>query len=118
MLLLTALYEPEARYAAQPGTLARGPSGVRQSLAAVIDMKGTLDLKVTRILEASDLALVIGEWSFKGTGRDGEPVKLSGHTTRMCCVGKRTAPGGSAAAGFPAVVVTPEKPEIGQIRED
>jgi len=79
LLLLTALYEPEARYAAQPGTLARGPSGVRQSLAAVIDMKGTLDLKVTRILEASDLALVSGVWSFTGTGPDGEPVKLTGH---------------------------------------
>ena len=42
-------------------------------------MKGTLDLKVTRVLETSDLALVIGVWSFTGTGPDGEPVKLTGH---------------------------------------
>jgi ketosteroid isomerase-like protein len=41
-------------------------------------MKGTLDLKVTRVLEAGGLALVIGVWSFTGTGPDGKPMKLAG----------------------------------------
>ena len=40
-------------------------------------MKGKLDLKVTRVLEASDLALVTTVWSFTGTGPGGEPVKLA-----------------------------------------
>lgn len=40
-------------------------------------MKGRLDLEVTGVLEASDLALVTGVWSFNGTGPDGEPVKLA-----------------------------------------
>ena len=40
-------------------------------------MKGKLDLEVTRVLEAGDLALVIGVWSFDGTGPDGEPVHLA-----------------------------------------
>ena len=76
---LMTLYEPEAAFATQPGTLAHGLLGVRESLTAFIAMKGTLDLKITRILEASDLALVVGAWSFTGTGPDGEPVKLTGH---------------------------------------
>ena len=42
-------------------------------------MKGTLDLSVTRVLEAGGLALVVGTWSFAGTGADGEPVKLTGN---------------------------------------
>jgi ketosteroid isomerase-like protein len=42
-------------------------------------MKGTLELKVTRVLQATDLALVAGVWSFNGTGADGEPVMLTGH---------------------------------------
>ena len=76
---LMPLYEHGAAFATQPGSLAHGLSGVRESLAAFTAMKGTLDLNVTRVLEASDLALVVGVWSFKGTGPDGEPVTLTGH---------------------------------------
>ena len=76
---LLSLYEPEAAFAAGPGQLARDRSGIRQSLAAFIDLKGTLDLTVTRVLEAGGLALVVGEWTFAGTGPQGEPVTLAGH---------------------------------------
>lgn len=54
-------------------SLAHGAKGVRESLAGFIAMKGTLDLKVTRVLEAGGLALVAGVWSFTGTGPDGKP---------------------------------------------
>jgi ketosteroid isomerase-like protein len=48
-----------------------------------VAMKGTLDLKVTRVLEANDLALVAGVWTFKGTGPDGAPVTLEGHNADL-----------------------------------
>lgn len=76
---LMRLYEPDAAFAAQPGSLAHGPAGVRSSLAAFIAMKGTLDIRLKHVLEASDLALVVGEWSFTGTSADGAPVTLTGH---------------------------------------
>ena len=75
---LVSLYEPEAAFASQPGSLARGPEGIRQSLAAFVAMKGKLDLTVTRVLEAGGLALVAGTWSFTGTGPDGAPITLAG----------------------------------------
>ena len=74
---LMPLYESEAAFATQPGSLAPGAHGIREALTGFISMNGTLDLEVTRVLEVDDLALVIGVWSFDGTGPDGEPVRLS-----------------------------------------
>ena len=75
--MLMALYEPGAAFATQPGNLAHGLPGIREALGGFVAMKGKLDLEVTRVLEVGDLALVIGVWSFTGTGPDGEPVKLA-----------------------------------------
>ena len=73
---LMPLYESEAAFATEPGTLAPGAAGIGAALSGFIAMQGKLDLEVTRVLEAGDLALVIGVWSFDGTGPDGEPVHL------------------------------------------
>ncbi len=73
---LMPLYERDAAFATEPGSLAPGAPGVRNALSGFIAMDGTLDLEVTRVLEADDLALVIGVWSFDGTGPDGAPVRL------------------------------------------
>ena len=74
---LMALYEPGAAFATQPGMLAPGLGGIRDALGGFVAMNGKLDLAVSRVLEVGDLALVVGEWSFSGTGADGEPVKLA-----------------------------------------
>lgn len=73
---LVPLYESKAAFATQPGSLAHGATGVHEALTGFISMKGKLELEVTRVLEADDLALVTGRWSFNGTGPDGEPVRL------------------------------------------
>jgi uncharacterized protein (TIGR02246 family) len=73
---LMRLYESNAAFATEPGTLAPGHAGIRGALTGFISMNGTLDLQVTRVLEVDDLALVIGVWSFDGTGPDGEAVRL------------------------------------------
>ena len=74
---LMPLYESEAAFATEPGSLAHGAPGVSEALTGFISMEGELDIEVTRVLEAGDLALVIGVWSFNGTGPDGEPVRLA-----------------------------------------
>jgi uncharacterized protein (TIGR02246 family) len=74
--MLTPLYERGAAFATEPGSLAHGAAGIRDALAGFISMQGVLDLRVTRVLEVDDLALVTGVWSFDGTGPDGEPVRL------------------------------------------
>jgi ketosteroid isomerase-like protein len=74
---LMTLYEPLACFASQPGQLAKSPDGIRESLLGFIDMNGKLDLKVKRVLKASDLALVTTEWSFSGNGSDGKHVDIT-----------------------------------------
>jgi uncharacterized protein (TIGR02246 family) len=75
--MLMALYEPEAGFATQPGSLAHGLPAIREALDRFVAMTGKLNLTVTRVLEVNDLALVIGVWSFTGTGPDGQPVQLA-----------------------------------------
>jgi ketosteroid isomerase-like protein len=75
---LMMLYETDACFASQPGQLAESPETIRQSLRGFTDMKnGKLDLKVKRVLQTSDLALVTSEWSFSGTGPDGKLVNIA-----------------------------------------
>ncbi len=74
---LMALYEPGAGFATQPGSLAHGLGGIREALGGFVALNGKLDLEVRRVLEVGDLALVVGDWSFTGTGPHGEPVKLA-----------------------------------------
>jgi len=74
---LMMLYETGACFASQPGQLAKSPETIRQSLRSFIDLNGKLDLKVKRVLQSSDLALVISEWSVSGTGPDGKLVKMA-----------------------------------------
>jgi ketosteroid isomerase-like protein len=74
---LMMLYETDACFASQPGQLAKSPETIRQSLRSFIDLNGKLDLKVKRVLQSSDLALVISEWSVSGTGPDGKPVNMT-----------------------------------------
>jgi ketosteroid isomerase-like protein len=73
---LMPLYESDAAFASEPGSLAHGEPGVSEALTGFISMNGELDLEVTRVLEVDDLALVVGVWSFNGTGPDGEAVQL------------------------------------------
>jgi uncharacterized protein (TIGR02246 family) len=74
---LMMLYETDACFASQPGQLAKSPETIRQSLRSFIDRNGKLDLKVKRVLQTIDLALVTTEWSFSGTGPDGKHVNMA-----------------------------------------
>lgn len=75
------LYESDACFASQPGQFIKGREGIRQSIQEFVDMHGKLESKIKRVFQTSDLALVISEWSFSGTGPDGNPVNLASIAT-------------------------------------
>ena len=75
---LMTLYENEACFAPRVGEVVKDLDSIRRSLQDIIAMGGKLEAEVKRILHASDLALVITEWSIKGAIFKGRPIKLSG----------------------------------------
>ncbi len=78
---LMMLYESDACFASQPGQFIKGRESIRQSIQGFVDMRGNLESKIKRVLQASDLALVISAWSFSGTGPDGNPVNFAATAT-------------------------------------
>jgi ketosteroid isomerase-like protein len=78
---LMTLYENDACFASEPGQVVKDLESIRQSLQRFIDMGAKLDARVKRVLQASDLALLITEWSINGTKPDGKPINLSGRGT-------------------------------------
>lgn len=78
---LMMLYEPDACFASQPGHFTKGRESIRQSMQGFVDMRGNLESKIKRVFQTSDLALVISEWSFSGTGPDGNSVNLASIAT-------------------------------------
>jgi ketosteroid isomerase-like protein len=78
---LMTLYENDACFASKPGQVIKDLESIRQSLQSFIDMRGKLEARVKRVLQTSNLALLITEWSINGTEPDGKPINLTGRGT-------------------------------------
>jgi uncharacterized protein (TIGR02246 family) len=78
-----ALYEPDAVLVPEPGQVVKGTPAVREALLRFLALKLPIHLERKRVLEHGDVALVSSSWSLKGTGPDGSPIDLGGHTTEV-----------------------------------
>ena len=78
---LMTLYEDDACFASEPGQVVKDLESIHQRLQRFIDMRAKLKARVKRVIQASDLALLITEWSMNGTEPDGKPINLTGRGT-------------------------------------
>ena len=78
---LMTLYEDDACFASEPGQVVKDLESIHQRLQRFIDMRAKLKARVKRVTQASDLALLITEWSMNGTEPDGKPINLTGRGT-------------------------------------
>jgi ketosteroid isomerase-like protein len=79
---LMTLYEKDACFASEPGQVINVLNNIRLTLQRFINMGARLEAKVKRVIHASDLALLITEWSITGTEpADGTPITLTGRGT-------------------------------------
>jgi len=78
---LVALYESDAVLLPQPGHVARGHAGIRESLAAFLAMRGTFRMSPPKVIHADGIALLYADWSLDAKAPDGSPIHLAGQTT-------------------------------------
>ena len=78
---LMTLYEKDACFASKKGQVVNGKESIRRAFQDLIDMGGKLEARAKRVLHAGNLALLITEWSIKGTEPDGRPTDLTGRGT-------------------------------------
>jgi uncharacterized protein (TIGR02246 family) len=75
---LLALYEPDAVSVPPTGEDPVSGDGRRAMFEGMAALQPTLDLRVSRSLEAGDIALVTGKWTMKATAPDGSSLEMEG----------------------------------------
>ena len=75
---LVALYEPDAVLVPQPGQVVTGKNAIRDALQGFLTLCGEFRREVKSAVQTGDLALVLSDWSLKGTAPGGCLVELSG----------------------------------------
>jgi ketosteroid isomerase-like protein len=78
---LMTLYEKDACFASKPEQVVDDLDTIRWTLQGFVDMGAKLEVRVKRVIQASDLALLITEWSINGNESNGKSINLSGRGT-------------------------------------
>ena len=73
-----ALYEPNATLAHQPGQVVTGTEAIREALGGLLGMRPNFNLKVNKVFQAHDVALIFSDWSISATAPDGNAVEMAG----------------------------------------
>ena len=76
-----ALYEPDAAFVVEPGTIVNGHEAIGPSLEGFAAMRPTLTSDIEQVVYAGGLALVTNRWTLDGTTADGQPVHLAGRSS-------------------------------------
>ncbi|HYP97621.1 MAG TPA: DUF4440 domain-containing protein [Polyangiaceae bacterium] len=78
---LVALYEPGAVFIPKPGVVLAGKAAISNALAELLELSPVMETHVREVHQADDIALVVVEWSLRGTAPDGSVVTQSGRSS-------------------------------------
>ena len=76
---MLAFAETESVFVPQPGIVTTGDD-IRGALEQFLAIGLPITMNVRNVYASGDIALVIADWSVKGTGADGSEVDMSGST--------------------------------------
>jgi uncharacterized protein (TIGR02246 family) len=71
-----ALYEEDAAFAPAPGRLLHGKEAIRSALEGFVALRPTMTGAIEKVVTAGDTALVVNDWSLRGTDPDGKQVDM------------------------------------------
>lgn len=75
---LLTLFEPNATSSSSPTEFITGLEAIRGSLEGLLAMTKTIRLSPTRVINADEIAEVVGDWTIDGINPDGSALSLSG----------------------------------------
>lgn len=77
---IIACYEPDAVFVIpeDQGGEARGRDAISQAYDQFLAAKPTITLNATVTVEASGVAIMLGDWTVEGTSAEGNPANASG----------------------------------------
>jgi len=77
---LVSLYEPSAVFVPKPGIVHVGHASIGRALAEMLALSPVMETHVREVHRADDIALVIVDWSLRGTAPDGSSIAQSGRS--------------------------------------
>jgi uncharacterized protein (TIGR02246 family) len=78
---ILSLYEPDATLSPEPGTWVSGEAAIREALKGFFQREPEFRLKVGRVIQSGDIALLISSWVMRVKDEIGGTVELTGQTT-------------------------------------
>lgn len=89
---LVALYEPGAVFVPKPGVVHTGRPEIGGALAEMLGLSPVMETNIREVHQADDVALVIVDWSLRGTAPD-VPQLLNPVRAWTSCGDRGTGPG-------------------------
>ena len=77
---LMTLYEPGAVFIPAPGVVHTGHPAIEAALGQMLALEPVMQADVIAVHQAGDVALVIVDWTLRGTAPDGSAVEQGGRS--------------------------------------
>ena len=75
-----ALYEPDAAFVVEPGTVVTGHEAIGEALQQFAALRPVLTGDIEQVVQADDVALVVNRWTLAGTTHAGDAVRMAGRS--------------------------------------
>jgi len=67
----------------QTGQVIVGREAIGGVLQSFLALRGTMKMYTVDVIEAGDVALLRAHWRLAGTGPDGKPLEIQGHSVEV-----------------------------------